>query len=207
DTSSWPGAARRRLAVARRAFARDDSSVATSAIPAVRFAAGRSSMHTPPNILWILTTQWRASAFGHAGDPNVRSPALDALASCSTNYTQAVTPHPFGPFARAALLTGRPSPENGVRDYFDPLPPDSITIAHALGQRGYVTAFFGKWHLGPKDRDVPLVGLAHAQTIVPAEQRGGFHFWEGFEGGFQLNDPWLHGTRLAEPTRIRGYQS
>lgn len=164
-------------------------------------------MHTPPNILWILTTQWRASAFGHAGDPNVRTPALDALASCSTNYTQAVTPHPFGPFARAALLTGRPSPENGVRDYFDPLPPDSITIAHALGQRGYVTAFFGKWHVGPKDRDVPLVGLAHAQTIVPAEQRDGFHFWEGFEGGFQLNDPWLHGTRLAEPTRIRGYQS
>ncbi|HRL14375.1 MAG TPA: vitamin B12 dependent-methionine synthase activation domain-containing protein, partial [Aggregatilineales bacterium] len=43
----------------------------------------------------------------------------------------AVTPHPFGPFARAALLTGEPSPENGVRDYFDPLPGDARTVAHA----------------------------------------------------------------------------
>ena len=68
-----------------------------------------------PNILWILTTQWRASATGYANDPNARTPCLDALAAESVNYTQAVTPHPFGPFARAALLTGVPSPENGVQ--------------------------------------------------------------------------------------------
>src|SRR5436305_15205607 len=101
-----------------------------------------------PNILWIVTTQWRASATGYAGDPNARTPCLDALAAESVNYTQAVTPHPFGPFARAALLMGMPSPENGLRDYFDPLPADARTIAHALRARGYSTAFFGKWHLG-----------------------------------------------------------
>src|SRR5580693_9833443 len=90
----------------------------------------------PPNLLWIVTTQWRAQAFGYAGDPNARTPALDALAAGSLNFTQAVTPHPFGPFARAALLTGIPSPENGVRDYFDPLPPGTPTIAHALAAQG-----------------------------------------------------------------------
>ncbi|HEX2099691.1 MAG TPA: sulfatase-like hydrolase/transferase, partial [Candidatus Synoicihabitans sp.] len=90
-----------------------------------------------PNILWIVTTQWRASATGYSGDPNARTPALDALASCSLNYTQAVTPHPFGPFARAALLTGQPSPVNGVRDYHDPLPTSARTIAHELNARGY----------------------------------------------------------------------
>ncbi len=173
-----------------------------------------------PNILWILTTQWRAQACGYAGDPNARTPWIDGLAAEAVNYAQAVTPHPFGPQARAALLTGRLSPENGVSDYWDPLPayvpgknpgrdPRAAgrTIAHALHERGYATAFFGKWHLAERDRSAPFVGEAHARMIVPPERRGGFELWEGFEGGFLLNDPWLHGTRLSEPRHFKGYQS
>jgi arylsulfatase A-like enzyme len=33
-----------------------------------------------PNILWIVTTQWRGQALGIAGDTNVRTPHLDNLA-------------------------------------------------------------------------------------------------------------------------------
>lgn len=161
----------------------------------------------PPNILWILTTQWRARTCGYAGDPDARTPALDALAAEAVDFTEAVTPHPFGPFARAALLTGIPSPENGVRDYFDPLPRNARTIAHDLGEDGYRTAFFGKWHLAEKPNDVPLVGEAHARLRVAEGARGGFAHWQGFEGGFQLNDPWLHGTGIDEPRRFFGYQS
>jgi arylsulfatase A-like enzyme len=160
-----------------------------------------------PDILWIVTTQWRARALGAAGDPNARTPVLDAFAARSTNYRQAVTPHPFGPFARAALLTGVPSPQNGVRDYFDPLPRNVRTVAHDLASAGYVTAFFGKWHLSPRDPELPLVGDAHARLVVAPEDRGGFEFWEGFEGGFLLNDPWLHGSRFASPRQFSGYQS
>jgi arylsulfatase A-like enzyme len=161
----------------------------------------------PPNLLWIVTTQWRAQAFGFAGDPNARTPCLDRLAAQSVNYAQAVTPHPFGPFARVALMTGVASPENGVRNYFDPLPPGTQTIAHDLKARGYLTAFFGKWHLAQRDPAAPLVGDAHARMIVPAAARGGFEFWEGFESGFLLNDPWLHGSRLESPRQFTGYQS
>ena len=170
-------------------------------------ALPRGIMTRYPDILWIVTTQWRAQATGYAGDTNARTPLLDMLAASSVNYTQAVTPHPFGPFARAALLTGVLSPENGVRDYFDSLPITSRTIAHVLGERGYETAYFGKWHLWKRDPAVALVGEAHARIVVPTEARGGFQFWEGFESGFQLNDPWLHGTRLPEPTKFLGYQS
>ena len=161
----------------------------------------------PPNILWIVTTQWRAQACGYAGDPNARTPFLDELAAQSVSYTQAVTPHPFGPFARAALLTGVPCPENGVRDYFDPLPPGTRTIAHRMRELSYRTVFLGKWHLARRRPGAELVGEEHARMRVPEDHRGGFDFWEGFESGFLLNDPWLHGTRLAEPERFEGYQS
>ena len=36
---------------------------------------------TPPDILWVVTTQWRAQACGYAGDVNARTPVLDALAA------------------------------------------------------------------------------------------------------------------------------
>ncbi len=188
-------------------------------------------MPSRPNILWILTTQWRAMATGYAGDVNARTPWLDGLASEAVNYTQAVTPHPLGPQARAALLTGRLCPENGVKGYWDALPvydekkarasslahegkrasssyaPTGRTIAHALKDRGYATAWFGKWHLAERDRSAPFVGEAHAKMIVPPERRGGFEMWEGFESGFLINDPWLHGTRIEAPRKFKGYQS
>jgi arylsulfatase A-like enzyme len=162
-----------------------------------------------PDMLWIVTTQWRAQACGHAGDVNARTPAIDALAADprTVNFAQAVTPHPFGPFARAALLTGVASPENGVRDYWDALPRGARTIAHMLAERGYGTAFFGKWGVGERERAAPLVGEAAARVEVPREARGGFERWVGFEGGFLLNDPWLHGDGIAGWERARGYQS
>jgi arylsulfatase A-like enzyme len=158
-------------------------------------------------------------ATGYAGDLNARTPWLNGLASEAVNYTQAVTPHPLGPQARAALLTGKLCPENGVKGYWDALPlyqpgkPGSATpatgrtVAHALKDRGYSTAWFGKWHLAERDRSAPFVGEAHAKMIVPPERRGGFELWEGFESGFLLNDPWLHGTRLGKPRRFKGYQA
>jgi arylsulfatase A-like enzyme len=161
----------------------------------------------PSNILLVLTTQWRAQACGFSGDPNARTPCLDALAAGSIHFTQAVTPHPFGPFARAAMLTGIESPRNGLRDYFDPLPAGTRTLAHEMRERSYATAFFGKWHLSKRDSRAGLTGDTHARSVVPPEFRGGFDFWEGFESGFLLNDPWLHGTRLPEPVLFEGYQS
>jgi len=87
------------------------------------------------------------------------------------------------------------------------LPVSARTIAQDVGARGYATAFFGKWGVASRDPQAPLVGEAHARMLVPPEARGGFGFWEGFESGFLLNDPWLHGSRLPVPENFLGYQS
>ena len=167
-------------------------------------------MATPekrPNVVIVLTTQWRASATGYGGDGNAATPFLDSLAETSIDFIQAVTPHPMGVFARAALLTSVPCPENGVSDYFDPLPERAVTLAHRFREGGYNTAFFGKWQLYNRDRKAPLVGVEHAKIEVPENRRGGFQFWEGFESGFLLSDGYYHGTGIGPPTRIEGYQS
>jgi len=167
----------------------------------------QSNLSIQPNIIWIVTTQWRYSALGYRGDVNAQTPWLDELAELATDYIQAVTPHPMGPQARASLLTGKLSPGSGVTDYWDCLPKEHKTIAHALRDRGYVTGFFGKWHLGNRAKSDPFVGEKMAKSTVPPDSRGGFDLWEGFESGFLLNDPWLHGSRIPHPTLFKGYQA
>src|SRR5205809_1401525 len=60
-----------------------------------------------PNNLVVLADQWRAQAFGFAGDPNVRTPNLDRLASESVRFINAVAGMPVCSPTRASLLTGR----------------------------------------------------------------------------------------------------
>ena len=58
-----------------------------------------------PNVIFILTDQWRASAFGYAGDPNVKTPQIDRFANEAVNFTNAVSVCPVCTPARASLLT------------------------------------------------------------------------------------------------------
>ncbi|MCL4193631.1 MAG: N-acetylgalactosamine-6-sulfatase, partial [Thermoguttaceae bacterium] len=51
--------------------------VALALMSAPADAAGK------PNIVYLLADQWRASAFGYTGDPNVKTPNLDRLAQQS----------------------------------------------------------------------------------------------------------------------------
>src|SRR5437588_6129489 len=55
----------------------------TSAKPAQLQAA-------KPNVVIVIADQWRASAFGFSGDPNVKTPHLDRLARESFRFINAV---------------------------------------------------------------------------------------------------------------------
>jgi arylsulfatase A-like enzyme len=75
------------------------------------------------------------------------TPNLDRLAAEGMLFTNAfVTNSICGP-SRAAVLTGQYGHLNGVMTNEAPLHPTHTTFPALLGDAGYRTALFGKWHL------------------------------------------------------------
>src|SRR6266567_9273043 len=100
---------------------------------------GRATDAAPPNIVVVLADQWRAQAFGFAGDPNVKTPNFDRLASESIRFINAVAGLPVCSPSRASLLTGQRPLTHGVFVNDVQLHPDATTIAKVLKAGGYDT--------------------------------------------------------------------
>src|SRR2546423_10212972 len=87
-------------------------------ICALAMALACDSVHAEqvkrPNIVFVLADQWRAQATGYAGDPNVKTPNLDALEKASVNFTHAVSSNPVCSPCRASILTGQRSTTHGI---------------------------------------------------------------------------------------------
>ena len=120
----------------------------------------------PPNVVLVFADQWRAQAFGYAGDPNVQTPNLDALASRSVNCTHAVSGCSVCSPARASLLTGQYPLTHGVFVNDVELSQDATSIAQAFSAGGYDTAYIGKWHVNGRGRAsyIPTRAAAGAST-------------------------------------------
>lgn len=125
-----------------------------------------------PNVLILLTDQWRAQATGYAGDPNIKTPNLDRLASESINFTNAVSGTPVCTPFRGAFLTGQLPLTTGVFMNDIQLNPDALTMAEIFGEHDYDTGYIGKWHLD---------GHGRLQNVPTGERRQGFEFWNGNE--------------------------
>lgn len=121
-----------------------------------------------PNVLFILADQWRAQAFGFAGDVNVKTPNLDRLERECVNFTQAVAGMPVCSPTRASLLTGQRPQTHGVFINDVPLSLNAVTIAKELKAGGYDTGCIGKWHVDGHGR----------VNFIPRERRQGFDYWK-----------------------------
>src|ERR1700748_2418434 len=82
-----------------------------------------------PNVIVVMADQWRAQAFGFAGDPNVKTPHFDALARESVDFSKAISSLPVCCPARASLFTGQRALTHGVFMNDLPLPTNVITLA------------------------------------------------------------------------------
>lgn len=102
---------------------------------------------TKPNILFIMTDQFRWDGVGGIGGWT-RTPHLDGLAAQGVTFTNCVTNSPLCLPARTALVTGLYPHQTGIwsniRGY--DLPEQSVTWMQAVQAAGYRTSLFGKSH-------------------------------------------------------------
>jgi len=142
-----------------------------TALVLATLAARAAAPLPPPNILLVVADQWRAQAFGYAGDPNVRTPHFDRFERESVHFTQAVSGMPVCTPMRATLLTGQRPMTHGLFLNDVPLATNAVTLPNELKAAGYATGMIGKWHIDGHGRS----------NYIPPERRQGFDYWKVLE--------------------------
>jgi len=168
-----------------------DSDTANTTSTAVRKEARK------PNIVFVLTDQWRAQATGYSGDPNLigKTPNLDQIANSGINFRNAISTTPVCTPYRAALLTGQYPTTTGMIFNDLHLPEESYTMAEMFKESGYTTAYIGKWHLDGMLRD----------QFTPPERRQGFEYWKALECSHEYNQLFYYEGDSPQKKQWEGY--
>lgn len=119
-------------------------------------------MTRPPNVLFLMSDQHNARCLGHAGHPDVSTPALDRLASRGTRFTNAFAQSPICTPSRVSFLSGQYCHNHrffGLSDPRHPGPAGSGSLPSLFSHAracGYRTGVIGKTHT-PRDWLEPYV--------------------------------------------------
>lgn len=131
-----------------------------------------------PNIVLILCDDLGYSDVGFNGATDIKTPALDNLASQGLVFSSAYVAHPFCGPSRAGMMTGKYPhtfgsqfnlPANSEDTIHEGIPVEEVFISQALKDAGYTTGIVGKWHLGADPQFHP--------------NKRGFDDFYGFLGG------------------------
>lgn len=161
---------------------------------------------TRPNILVLLCDQLRRHALGVHGDPDARTPHLNAFAQRGVRFSNACATYPICVPFRFTMMTGEYAHARKVPGIEYAMSPAERTLADEFNDAGYETVYIGKWHLdGGHGRLGSAVQVN--RTPVPRSRQGRWEKWFGFE---LRNDPF--DTCYFEdgdptPHKIDGYQT
>jgi arylsulfatase A-like enzyme len=154
-----------------------------------------------PNVVLVMTDDQGYGDLSFHGNPILKTPHIDKLASESvrlTDYHVAPTCSP----TRSALLTGHWTNRTGVWHTImgrSMLRENEVTIGTVFKNGGYATGMFGKWHLGdnypfrPEDRGFEEV-MRHGGGGVGQTP----DFWDNayFDGSYFHN---------SKPEAVKGF--
>jgi len=154
-----------------------------------------------PNVILIMTDDQGYGDLSCHGNPFLKTPNLDELASQSVRLDDYHV-SPYCVPTRAALLTGRYADRTGIHNVLAPdwiARADEFMISTSFKNAGYATAMFGKWHLGdnypfgPEHRDFDEV-LRHYGGAVGVLA----DYWDNC----YVDDTYYHN---GKPTKVSGY--
>jgi len=134
----------------------------------------------PPNVIIVMTDDQGYGDLSANGNPVLRTPNLDQLASQSVRLTDFHVAPMCTP-TRGQLMSGRDALDNGAMNVGSGrtmLRKTIPTMANFFVGAGYRTALFGKWHLGdnypyrPQDR-----GFEETLTFPSSHMSSAPDYW------------------------------
>lgn len=145
-------------------------------LTAIPLAGAASAAATPrrPNLLYLFSDQHAYDMMGCSGNQQVQTPVMDALSADAVHFSHCFSTSPVCSPYRAMLLSGLHALRSGVfTNDVMLIPGKGKYFGEALGDAGYRTGYFGKWH---------VLGGNRVRPIPPGPLR------YGFDGPFLSNN-------------------
>ena len=160
-----------------------------------------------PNVVMIYADDLGYGDLGCYGARGVETPNVDRLAANGLRFTHAHSVASTSTPSRYALLTGeypwrKQGTDVAAGDAAMIISPDQYTVADLFKEAGYVTAAFGKWHLGlgvetgKQDWNKPIspaladIGFDHSYIMAATADRVPCVFIEDGEvAGYDPSEP------------------
>ena len=150
------------------------------------FLLAQPGNENPVNIIFILADDHRYDAMGFMNRiKGLQTPGMDRMAREGAHIKNAFVSTALCSPSRASILTGQYAHTHTVVDNEAALPEHLVFFPKYMQQKGYQTAFMGKWHMGNTD-DQPQPGFDH---------------WISFQGqGVYYNPDFnINGKRIKQP--------
>ena len=151
---------------------------------ALTLFCGCSTRQSKPNVIIIFTDDQGYGDLSCYGAKGFETPNIDKMAKDGIRFTDFYVSQAICSASRASLMTGSYSGRVGVQGAISPwnvngLDPRIDTIAKLLKRHGYTNAVFGKWHLGHREKYLPLqngfdeyAGLICSNDMWPVDYDG-----------------------------------
>jgi N-sulfoglucosamine sulfohydrolase len=159
-----------------------------------------------PNFLILLADDLNWRDLGVTGNPDVKTPRIDALARESMTLRGMFTPSPTCSPARHALYTGLFPVRSGAYPNHTMVDPTTKSVFTHLNAIGYRTALIGKQHIQPK-QSFPYEYLGSDPDDTPALarfiKRDPAQPWMAVLASNDPHSPWTRGPKeLYDPARL-----
>jgi arylsulfatase A-like enzyme len=161
-----------------------------------RIANAAPKAKRPPNVILINIDNHDKWSLGYFGNKFIETPNIDKLFEGGIRFSNFHTASRCT-CSRTALMTGRYHARNGAMGTggaWGQSREDLTTIAHVFAKGGYLTAMFGKWHIGdtyplrPEDRGFQeVVSCENGSTLSHMVAKKGYTDSPRTAAAFRLN--------------------